>query len=94
MSIRTRIARTVAVATLAVSGTIALAPALSATTHGPGDITNPTPCVDSCGGGGGGGDLDGADDFTTPPPPPVVDPNPGDQPVDHPVVVAQPTFTG
>jgi hypothetical protein len=95
MTIRTRIARTVAIATLAVSGTIAVAPALSATTHGPGDITNPTPCVDSCGGGGdGGGGFDGPGDFTTPPPPPVVDPKPGDPPVDQPVVVAQPTFTG
>ncbi len=95
MSIRTRIARTAAVATLAVTGTLALAPAVSAAVDGPGDVTNPTPCVDSCGGGGGGGGgFDGPGDFTTPPPPPVVDPKPGDPVVDHPVIVARPTFTG
>jgi hypothetical protein len=92
MKLSTRIARTVAVATLAVSGTVALAPAVSATVHGPGDITNPTHCTHGCDDGPGFG---GPDDFTSPTPPPVVDPQPPtDQPVDQPVVVAQPTFTG
>lgn len=91
MKVTTRIARTVAVATLAVSGTIAVAPAVSATAHGPGDITNPTKCTHGCGGGG----FVGPDDFKAPEAGPVVDPQPPtEQPVDQPVVVAQPTFTG
>jgi hypothetical protein len=93
MKLSTRIARTVAVATLAASGSVAVAPAVSAAVQGPGDITNPVPCTHGCDGGGGGG-LVGPDDFTTPTPPPVVDPKPGDPVVDQPVIVAQPTFTG
>jgi hypothetical protein len=94
MKFTTRIARTVAVATLAVSGTIAVAPAVSATVHGPsGEIGNPPTCTHGCDDGPGFGGPGG---FTTPPPPPVVDPQPPtDQPVDQPViVVAQPHFTG
>jgi hypothetical protein len=92
MKVSTRIARTVAVATLAVSGSVALAPAVSAGVQGPGDITNPTKCTHGCGGGGG---FQGPDDFKAPEADPVVDPQPPtDQPVDQPVVVAQPTFTG
>jgi hypothetical protein len=98
MRLSTRLSRTLAIAALAVTGSIAVAPAVSASVQGPGDITNPTPCVDHCGGGGGGGGHDGPGDLTTPPPPPVVDPKPDDpgvdQPADQPVVVSQPTFTG
>jgi hypothetical protein len=90
MKLSTRIARTVAVTTLAVSGTIAVAPAVSATVHGPDDITNPTKCTHGCGGGG----FVGPDDFKNPEANPTDDPKPENPPVDQPVVVAQPTFTG
>jgi hypothetical protein len=97
MSITTRIARTVAVVTLAASGAIAVAPAVSATPSGPGTIGTPPHCTHGCDGGG----FQGPGDFTAPTPDPVVDPQPqpsGDQvvaqPVDAPIVVAQPTFTG
>jgi hypothetical protein len=92
MTFSSRIARTVAVATLAVSGTIAVAPAVSATVHGPGDITNPAPCPThgNCGGGG----FDGPGDFKNPDVTPTDDPKPGDPVVDQPVIVAHPTFTG
>jgi hypothetical protein len=100
MKISTRIARTLAVASLAVSGTVALAPAVSATVHGPsGEIANPTcPTHGDCGGGGGGGGFDGPGDFKNPQVDPTDDPKPEgpsvDQPVDQPVIVTQPTFTG
>ena len=94
MKLSTRIARTVAVATLAVSGSVALAPSVSAGVQGPGDITNPTKCTHGCGGGG----FDGPDGFKNPEANPTEDPKPEgpsvDQPVDQPVIVAQPTFTG
>jgi|KBSMisStandDraft_5_1062788.scaffolds.fasta_scaffold3899423_1 hypothetical protein len=93
MKLSTRIARTVAVATLAVSGSIALAPAVSATTHGPsGEIGNPPTCTHGCDDGPGFG---GPGDFTNPEADPTDDPKPPtDQPDDAPVIVAQPTFTG
>lgn len=87
----TRIARAFAVATIAVSGSMAVAPHLAAAAQGPGDITNPPHCTHGCGGGNGGG-LQGPDDLTAPTPPPVVDPGPAAQ--DPTIVVAQPTFTG
>jgi hypothetical protein len=95
MKLSTRIARTVAVATLAVSGTVALAPAVSAAVDGPGDITNPVPCTHGCDDDGPG--FGGPGDFKNPEADPTGDPKPEppvDQPVDHPVIVAQPTFTG
>jgi hypothetical protein len=89
MKLSTRIARAAAVTTLAVSGSIAVAPAVSATGHGPGDITNPTECTHGCGGGGG---FQGPDDFKAPEAGPA-DPTP-EPDADRPVVVVQPNFTG
>lgn len=99
MRLSTRLTRTLAIAAFAVTGSIAVAPAVSAAVPGPGDLT---PCTHDCHGGGGGGDHEGPGDFKNPEadPNPQPDPNPKpddptvDQPVDHPVVVAQPTFTG
>jgi len=91
MKLSTRITRTFAISTIAVSGSIAVAPHLAGAAQGPGDITNPTHCTHGCDGGNGGG-LQGPDDFTAPTPPPVVDPGPEAQ--DPTIVVAQPTFTG
>jgi hypothetical protein len=96
MKVSTRIARTVAVATLAVSGSIAVAPAVSAAVHGPaGEIGNPPTCTHGCDDGPGFGGPDG---FKNPEANPTEDPKPEgpsvDQPVDQPVIVVQPTFTG
>ena len=92
MKLSSHIARTVAVATLAVSGTVALAPSVSAAVDGPsGEIGNPPTCTHGCDDGPGFG---GPDDFKAPEAHPTDDPKPEAPPVDPPVVVAQPTFTG
>ena len=91
MNFSTRITRTLAAATLAVTASIAIAPGVASAVDGPGDITNPVPCTHGC----DGFDPQGPGDLTTPTPPPVVDPgDPGATSGDMPIVVAQPTFTG
>jgi hypothetical protein len=97
MKLSTRLTRTLAIAALAVSGSIAVAPAVSASVQGPDDITNPAPCPTH---GSCGGDHDGPGDFKNPEanpnpdPQPDPDPKPDEPTADHPVVVSQPTFTG
>jgi hypothetical protein len=93
MKLSTRIARTVAITTLALSSSVALAPAVSAAVDGPvGEIGNPPTCPThgSCDDGPG---FPGPGDFKAPEADPTDDPKP-EAPVDQPVIVAQPTFTG
>ena len=92
MKLSTRIARTVAVTTLALSSTVALAPAVSAAVDGPtGEIGNPPTCTHGCDDGPGFG---GPGDFKAPEAGPVDPQPPTEQPDDAPVIVVQPTFTG